>query len=194
MSDEPNWRSMVWWRNLLLQGLAVSIILFLLIVLAAALNNQYGKFPPVHVTSLDPLDLGELCTGESIPIHNLITIDLPTVVTYDWSTMDEARHFNFLGTSYRYPGLPHPVPEVTFRQEMPWSVPDLPPGRYARVFSARGHDSDEKPAFTWNFYTIKDCSQPAEEELNERVQYPWNLVGDFAASARYWYPGWGSVA
>lgn len=149
-----------WWhwkRILRILGLGVFVLLvcFLFILLLIAFDRAYGGRPPVAVTSLDPKDLGEVCPGDLIPFHNQVYIEEVTIALYDLSTMDTTRTYNILGTQRRYQGLPHPVEDITFTQTVPWHVPFIDPGRYARIFAARGHQTDEKPGYVWSYFTIK---------------------------------------
>jgi hypothetical protein len=162
LNAERHWYHWENLRSYLIQIVIVAAALVGVIFIFIAWDRAYGDKPPVQVTSLDSSDLGELCSGTLVPFHNKIHIDSPTVVVYDWSTMDETLTFNYPNTASRYPALPHPVADVSFDQEIDWTVPYLPAGRYARVFSARGHETDEDPQFIWNFYTIlpeEECAQ-----------------------------------
>jgi hypothetical protein len=182
MSEQQKW----WhWHNLrliFLQGIVITAILIGVLLLLVTINRVYGDYPPVSVVSLDPRNLGEVCPGDEIPFHNQIKIDSPTVVLYDLSTMDVDRVYNYFGTGTRYGGLNHPEAPVTFKQTIEWTVPYLPPGKYARVFSARGHETEEKPVFAWSYYTIG-------EKCNERLSSSWRTMGGFTHFARNIPPG-----
>lgn len=155
-----SWRDIHFWRNVVIQATAVVALLIAVILLITSLNQVYGRNPPIQVQNHDPKDLGELCPGDPYPVHNLVTIDSPVVVFYYLSTMEPDGLANIVGTQIPFPGFPHPRPG-TFEQAIDWVVPDLPPGRYLRVFAIRGTDGDEKPVHVENSYTI-----PEKEKCN----------------------------
>jgi hypothetical protein len=123
-------------------GFAVLIALLVVSLLTAVglVWRVCCDAPPVQVTSLDEgVPRGDFCPGDSFPIRSHLKIKGTTHIFVYASVMDEGTNYNINGTQTSYGARPHPhVSEFT--QTLPWTVPDLRPGTYARVATFRGHD------------------------------------------------------
>ena len=156
MTAEHTWRSWSFWRMLLVQAFAVSLVLLALLVLLGTLNRIYGNNLPVTIVTADLVNLGTVCPGEEYPIHNLVTIDRPAILVYSLSTMNAGGQFNYPETVMIRAGFNHPI-GAEFKQTFDWYVPQLPPGTYRRVVGVSEYNSNNKPLFVINYFTIGDC-------------------------------------
>jgi len=128
-----------------------------LIVLATIVFDTFFNNPPLTITSLDPDPLGVFCAGEQVPINNEIAITRSIVMFYYVSTLDQQTHANLIGTQRAWTDILHPIP-AKFVQQLLWTVPDLPPGKYTRVFAARNVEGIQKTAFiVRDFEIIEGC-------------------------------------
>jgi hypothetical protein len=147
------------WRRRMSYAAMSALVTIALLVVAVLIQRAFFNAPPVHVVTLDPADLGVLCPGQAVSLTNRVTVDMPVVLFFYLSTMDETETFNMLDTQTSFPGRPHPH-AGTFTQMLPWTVPDLPPGNYARTLAVRGTDGDENPVMITAKYEIasrEDC-------------------------------------
>jgi len=129
-----------------------------LIVLVTIVYDTWFNNPPLAVTSLDPDPLGIFCAGEQVPINNEIAIDRAIVMFYYVSTLDRQTHANLIGTQRAFTDILHPAP-AKFVQQLPWTVPDLPPGEYTRVFAVRNVEGTQRTAFIVRDFEITEGCQ-----------------------------------
>lgn len=148
-----------WLERLIYALLIGSVTIGLLMALRVVLDAFFNA-PPLTLTSLDPADLGVLCPGDAMNIHNEVEIHDDIIVFYYVSTMDAAANSNVLGTQRAFVDQLHPHP-ARFMQTLPWTVPDLPPGNYTRVFGVRNVGSTQDVVFIVAEYEIKaGCPEP----------------------------------
>jgi hypothetical protein len=117
-----------------------------LIVAMALVWRAFFNDPPVHVESMDKPFAEPICPGDIFLLNNRVTVDRPVVLFFYLSVMDENAQQNINNTQVSFPGRTHPHPSA-FHQLLPWTVPDLPPGKYTRVLAIRGTDGRENPIF-----------------------------------------------
>lgn len=123
------------------------------IIITSLIWNEYFNEPPVEVISLDAENLGVLTPGQELTINNDITITKESAVHYLVSVMDEGANFNYPNTQDAYLNYLHPKPS-RFKQVLPWTVPDLPPGKYTRVFAIRNIVGDQDTVFVKTQFSI----------------------------------------
>lgn len=145
------------WLERIFYAIMIAVLTISLLVAAVPVYRAYFNDPPVHVVSLDKSPTSPVCPGAAMDIHSRVTVDSPTLLLLYVSVMDEGQNFNIPDTAqYVGPRL-HPH-KATFTQYVAWTVPELAPGKYSRVFGVRGHDGDETPVFLLlPFEVAKDC-------------------------------------
>jgi hypothetical protein len=131
--------------------LTVTLFVVLALVWRAFFNDQ-----PVHVVSMDEPFAAPICPGDQYVLNNRVTVDRPVVLFFYLSVMDENAERNINDTQTSFPGRIHPT-ATTFHQLIPWTVPDLPPGKYIRAFAARGTDGRENPVILLSPFEIGNC-------------------------------------
>lgn len=142
----------------LAQALAVGFIVISMLILITVLYNLYGNRPPIRIISLDPVNLGDLCPGDLYPIHNHIEIQSVAFIVYHTTVMDEDQVKNIADTQTATKDYIHPK-IAQYEQNLPWIVPDIPPGKYTRVFAALGTNGNNKPEIVSSEFSIPDtCS------------------------------------
>lgn len=136
-------------------GYAFMIALFVLtlLVVTTIIWGSYFNLPPLTMKSLDPPDLGVLYPGEKYEMHFHIHINEPIITFYYVNTMNADLSAGFPGTQKAFTDNIYPKP-ATFDLTLPWTVPDLPPGRYRRVFAGRNTNGSQKVLFIFNSFTI----------------------------------------
>ena len=133
-----------------------TVMLFMIVVL---IYNLFFNFPPVQITNTEPKYLGEFCPGDDIPIHNHVEVSNEVILFYYTSVKDETAAYNIFGTQITYPGFVHGT-IAEFDQDVPFEIPDLPPGNYIRSFGARGTDGRQRAIIIENEFTIKEnCNE-----------------------------------
>lgn len=112
MTEQPVYEWMHWryWRNVLVNGFFVVALIIAALILVRVIWGDYFDRPPVQVESRNPVNLGVLCPGETVPFQNYVTIDAPVVVIYYVSVMDRAGVTNIVGHQEIYSGFQHPIP------------------------------------------------------------------------------------
>ena len=144
-------------RSLILNSLSIGIVVVLLLILFLTLWRVYFNAPPISITSLDAKHLGSLCPGQRIEINNQVSVNDDVIVFYYTTTMDSRADYNYIGTQRAYTDLLHPHPSK-FRQRFDWTVPDLEPGQYTRVFGARNVGSIQDVIFVITRFDVgPDC-------------------------------------
>lgn len=145
------------WLNRIAYALMISLFTLSLLVSASLVFYAFFNNPPVHVQSLDEPYTKPLCPGESYVLNNRVTVDKPVVLFFYLSVMDEKGQQNINDTQISFPGRTHPRP-ATFHQLLPWTVPNIPPGKYIRTLGVRGTDGREDPLFIEaNFEIGENC-------------------------------------
>lgn len=142
-------------------SLAVGIVVTALIVAASLVFQVYGNLGPVKIYKLDSDNLGGLCVGEEVPVRSHFTVDAQSIVTYRISINKKDSPINMRGTQILFAGYMYPD-KADFMQDFPWTVPDLEPGEYDRIFSAAGLNDYNKPFIVKSTFTVKE-----REECNE---------------------------
>lgn len=145
--------SKAWWRNALLQGAVGAIVLIAFLLLWGTIARMQADETPVDIIGLDGDDLGEICPGLRMVIHTRVIVDRPSVLVYYISVMEETGSQNIIGEQTIYYGQIHPR-VADFESEMPWQVPDLPPGKYIRAVAVRDIDSQDLPEFQESAFVI----------------------------------------
>lgn len=142
------------WSGLLIQGVVVAVVIIGVSWLFYAVTRSLRTEPPIEVKSLDPIDLGQLCSGDWLTMRNKVTVKEASVLVYYISVMDLNEVFNYPGTQVILSGFQHPKPS-TFEQVFLWEVPPLEDGKYLRSFAARGTDGTEKAVFVRAYFSIE---------------------------------------
>lgn len=143
------------WMERAIYSLMIGLVTLALIVLASILWTAYFNQPPITVKSLDPPDLGTLCPGEGLLIHNRVEINSPIIGFYFVNVMDRTESRGYPNTQKTWVDNLYPH-DTVFDQSLVWIVPELEPGRYTRVFAARNSSGNQKTIFTQNDFTIGD--------------------------------------
>lgn len=145
------------WTERIIYALMIAGVTISMLVATTAVWAAYFNSPPLAIKSLDTPALGMLCPGAKRDIHNEVEIRDNIIVHYFVSVLDEQGHYNMIGTQRAYTDFLHPHP-ATFVHLLPWSVPDLPPGRYLRVFAVRKVSGNEDTIFSQASFEIgEDC-------------------------------------
>lgn len=145
------------WVERTVYAFMIALIVIACLILTSVVYRAYFNDPPITLTALDPLDLGEVCPGDEVPINNWVIINKPIIVVYFISTMDIRGDQNYVGTQKAYTDMLHPH-ATEFKQIIPWQVPDLPPAKYLRVVAARNVTDNEDTVFIQASYSIRaDC-------------------------------------
>lgn len=150
----PGWAA--FWRGI---GYAVLIGLVTLglAIAAAVINLVYFNDPPVVVSNIDGPYTKSFCPGDEVIVHKRIETDQPLQLFSYFDVMDEAMQEHYIGAQKSNGPLPYPSAGV-YHGRFLWVVPDLPPGRYSRVFTVRGTDGRENSIFTNVLFEIgRDC-------------------------------------
>lgn len=142
-------------------SLSIGIVVTALIVAASVAFQTFGNAGPVIIDKLDPENLGGLCVGKDVPVRNHFTVGPQSIVTYRISISKKDSPINMQGTQIVFPGYLYPD-KSDFEQDFPWIVPELPSGKYDRIFSATGLNDYNKPFIVKSTFTIKK-----KEECNE---------------------------
>lgn len=148
----PNWGA-VW--HLVVYGFMAALLTMGLAILTSMFWAVYFNEPPITITSLDPPNLGALCPGDEIYVHNKMKIKDRIIVFYYLTTMDVTGSYNMFGTQKAFTDLLHPRASE-FEQWFTWTVPDLEPGRYRRVMGARDITRNQKTVFVEATYEIAE--------------------------------------
>jgi hypothetical protein len=128
----------------------------LFMVIALGFRTVFDQ-PPIMITSLNESPLVPVCPGVEIPIRNHVIVKRPTILLMYISVTDIGENYNLNNTGRILEPRLHPH-ESEFDHEIPWTVPELSPGSYARVLAIRGHNPEEDPVFVDMFFTIgKGC-------------------------------------
>jgi hypothetical protein len=132
-------------------GLATVCIL----VAFAAVVQLWTRQAPVHIVDMNGEFDHAICPGSEFEMRHDVTVDRPVLLFFYSSVMDEGENYNMPDSQVGYGARPHPRP-ATFNQRITWVVPELPPGKYVRVFAARGTDGDEDAVFVSKKFEIGD--------------------------------------
>ena len=146
------------WVERLIYALTVSIMTIALLVAFGTVWEAYFNAPPVTIASLDPADLGFLCPGDTLVINNDVTIKDNIIIHYFVSVMDKDGYSNMPGAQRAYTDFLHPYP-AHFAHHLPWTVPELEPGEYLRVFAVRKVSGNQDTVFTSTKFSIGDNCQ-----------------------------------
>lgn len=141
------------WQKRLTNAVMISFVTVTFIVVLALVWRAFFNDPPVHVESMDKPFAEPLCPGDQYVLNNRVTVDKPMVLFMYLSTMDEHAFQNINDTQTSFPGRPQPN-TASFHQLLPWTVPDLPPGKYTRALAVRGTDGRENPIMLLMPYEI----------------------------------------
>lgn len=128
-----------------------------LIIVAALINLLYFNDPPVVVASLDAPYAVPLCPGQVVNVHKRIEVDSPVQLFTYFEITSLDRRVHIPGTNVSNGARSYDVVGV-YDEIFPWTVPDIPPGRYNRTFTVRGTDGRENSLFTYMDVEIgEDC-------------------------------------
>jgi hypothetical protein len=144
------------WGERVIYALMIAGMTISMLMATAAIWEAYFNNPPLAVTSLDEPDLGVLCPGDTMNIHNKVEIRDNIIVHYFVSVMDKEGRVNIVGTQRAFTDFLHPNP-TTFQHELPWTVPTLPPGDYLRVFAVRKVSGNEDTIFSMAHFKIGEA-------------------------------------
>lgn len=160
----PNvtWKSTWQW---LIYVLGASVFTIVLLIVVALVWGDALNPPSFSIVALDTESTRAFCPGESLDIHNRVTVSHPTILFFYISVMTEDLGHNINGTQLNFPGRPHPIPS-SFRQSLPWVVPDIPPGIYQRVVSVRDPDGARRSVFSNVRFRVGNC--PSTEKLKRK--------------------------
>ena len=143
--------------RIIVYALMSGMVTLALVGLTGAIRYAYFNDPPIELVSRDPANLGMLCPGDELYAHTKVSIHKKIIVIFYMSTLDVTGSHNMIGTQSAFTDLLHPRPS-TFEQALPWTVPDIPPGRYRRVIAARNVARNENTVFVEAIYEIgEDC-------------------------------------
>lgn len=142
-------------RNWVLQAVFAAIAVSAFLLLITVIYRGYFNIPPVLVTRLNNADLGDICPGDYYPIEDRIQVERPIVLLLYISVLDQNATHSYNDTQTSFPGRPHPKPSV-FVQSLPWTVPDLLPGKYTRVLAIRGTNGAEDPIFIESTFEVPE--------------------------------------
>lgn len=147
------------WRSRIVFAILVSICFISLLLATGVVWRTFFNSPPIMVRSLNPSHLGALCPGQLHTINNQVTIRDDVIVHYFVSVLDKGSNVNFPGTQRAFTDFLHPHP-AAFSQSLSWTVPELPPGDYTRVFAVRKVSGNEDTVFVIANFTVPDnCSE-----------------------------------
>lgn len=146
------------WRHTVsswaVQAAATAVVLVALLVLLTVWFRTFAHFAPVKFLSQEGQDLGPLCPGQGVLIHNRTTVEGGEIVIWSVSTMYPDGLTTLLGSTGSSGVLNQPV-DGTYDQLIPWTVPDAPDGDWWRVVSARGLDPTRKPVMITATFEIR---------------------------------------
>lgn len=101
-------------------------------------------------------NLDGLCPGDVVVFHTTMDILRPGVFQAIVNIHDAEKHLN-VGPSYVSEKKSQPY-EREVSVDVPWEVPDLPPGDYERVVAIVALDAGSEPAFHSDKFSIReDC-------------------------------------
>lgn len=146
------WSKFAQW---ILPAILISVIVVGGIFALILLLTPLARNPPVYVSRLEAENLGELCPGAKRDLYNSIDVRAQEVIIYYVSVKYSGGLIDVPGTNTSYPGTPYPVGGI-FDQTLPWKVPDLLPGSYILVVTARGADGRQKASMITSTFTIAD--------------------------------------
>lgn len=141
------------WSMLVIQSVIVAIVVLALSTLTIVILRVYFNNPPIQITSLDPPYLGVLCPGDEVYIHNHVHVNEPILMFYYVSTLDVTGSSNVPGTQRAFTDYLHPR-IAEFDQVLPWTVPNIEPGRYRRVFASRNVERNQRTIFIEATYEV----------------------------------------
>lgn len=144
------WRK---WFEMFLYSVMISATTIALLLAVASIYDYCCKNVPIKVIQLDKPPEFPLCPGTRMDASNMITVERPTILHIVISVMNETKDYNVPNTNHALEPRPHPRPAV-FQQDIPWVVPNLPPGKYNRTITMSGNDSDEHPLFVFQEFEV----------------------------------------
>lgn len=134
----------------------VGLVTLGLAIAAAVINLVYFNDPPVTVANIDASYTQPLCPGQEVIVHKRIATDQPLQLFSYFDVMDETMREHYTGAQTSNGPRSYPAAGI-YHDRFLWTVPDLPRGRYARIFTVRGTDGRENSIFTWVLFEIGDC-------------------------------------
>lgn len=162
----PHFPNFTTWPRFVMQAVVIGLVTMALLLLMMTVYYAFFNVPPVRIVSLDPPDLGELCPGQQLTIHNHVLVEDSITLIYYTGTMDTGENFNYPGTQTTFSGFMHPHAS-NFQQEIPWVVPDLPPGEYMREFGVRGTRGDQSAVYVGSTYRIGADCHPIDKDTEK---------------------------
>jgi hypothetical protein len=142
-------------RPTFLNALVIALTTLVFLICLSLLWRIYGNNPPIMIHSLESDHIGFLCPGEErlIPMH--IIIREPVITHYFISVNRLPEKSNVLGTQKVFTDMLHPEP-AEFTAAFPWTVPELPPGEYKRVFASRNVAGNQKTVWATTLFDIAE--------------------------------------
>lgn len=155
MSVKPLWKRIAYFA---VQFFLIAVSVFTVLVLYTMISRSLFNSPPLIVVSLTQPPMDALCPNATYDVLVKVTPLKTTLVSFYLVVRDEDN--NHYVDRNQTPLFEVPSEAgVTFTQTLPWKIPDLPPGKYERILSLRGHDPDEAPLVFVEGFTIGEgCS------------------------------------
>lgn len=152
MITKPMWKTIV---TFLVQFFFIAISVFTILILYTMITRTWFSIPPLRVVSLTQTPNKDLCANETYKVLVEVTPLRTTLVSFYLVVRDEQN--NHFVDRNQTPLFEIPTEAgITFTQELPWSIPNLPPGHYERILGVRGHDPDETPIIFIEGFDIGD--------------------------------------
>lgn len=148
----------VWWERTLYAFMIAAIMIALLIltslVFDAVLNPISIRATDRDAPTVQPM---AVCPDQPQVLHLHVSV-LRSMLLYIYLTvLDETESYNIDNTQVSFPPRQQPKP-THFDLNLPWTVPDLPPGTYRISVYFRGDiDSQKSARFSKRFRIGENC-------------------------------------
>lgn len=143
------------WIARLAYSFMIALVTLSVLVLFTVIVQSFVLSPPVEYTPLHQVEKERYCPGDEFNATGYLKIKRQTILYTYISVVDENTNISLVPSDIPLP--PQPVLVTNdLLIEIPFTIPQLSPGKYVRLIAFRGYNDSERPSFYLTPFQIGD--------------------------------------